>query len=80
MIEAIRLTVDNLEEVEKFCKGKLKGTLLPPEQQVIEFYNYLGVEDELEVGEYLVKTEIGFIKFRDNSFSKSFDRINWRVL
>lgn len=36
-VEARQLTVDNLDEIEAWCGGSIRGTKLPAEQRVIRF-------------------------------------------
>jgi hypothetical protein len=65
-LECVRLTEDNLEEVERFLKGNIKGTLLPPAAREIEYRRYDDREDRIEVGDWAVKSQLGFMHVSDD--------------
>lgn len=57
-IFAIKLTADNLEIVEKACKGSIKGIKLERKLRCIDFY----ADDEehrIEMGQYYVEFRNG---------------------
>jgi hypothetical protein len=54
VIEARQLTVDNLESVEEWCKGSIKGTALPREERVIDIYTLEG-EMRADIGDWVIK-------------------------
>ena len=66
------VTVDNIKQVESWCKGDIKGTALPVSQQVIE----VAGEDRAEIGDWVVEVVpnvFGVITARD--FSKYYMRV-----
>lgn len=50
---AIQLTVDNMEIVERFCNGRIRGIKLPIEDRIVQF-DTLDGEKEVNVGEWVV--------------------------
>lgn len=55
VVEAKQLTVDNLEELETWSGGSIKGIKLPKKDQVIEVWdNFTGCELRAGIGDYLV--------------------------
>ena len=57
-IFAVKLTVDNLELVERVCGGSIKGTMLPREKRGIDFY-YSNQEHRIEIGQWYVEIRTG---------------------
>lgn len=53
-VEAVQVTVANLEEVADWCKGSVHGTLLPEGQRIIEVHNAHGEELTASVGDWIV--------------------------
>jgi hypothetical protein len=57
--EARLVTINNLEEIARWCNGAVKGTKLPAEQRIIQWYEQNtidgGHELEVRVGCWLVK-------------------------
>lgn len=80
--EAMRLNVDNLEEVEAWCHGSIRGTLLPAKDRIIRVQSGQG-EIEAQVYEWIVKlTESHFIVLSDSSMRSLFhtEQKKWRPL
>lgn len=80
--EAMRLNVDNLEEVEAWCRGSIRGTLLPAKDRIIRVQSEQG-EIEANVGEWLVKlTESHFIVLSDSNMRSLFhtEQKKWRPM
>jgi len=54
-VEARQVTADNLEEIELWCLGSIKGTMLPREQRAIDIWcQYADSEFRAEVGDYIL--------------------------
>lgn len=54
-IEARQLTVDNMEELARWCNGSIKGTSLPPEDRIIQIQSHFhNGELDLEVGDWII--------------------------
>lgn len=73
LFESFQVTVENLEELEAWCQGSIKGTKLPRVDREIEIYSN---DSELRaaVGDYIVvnlATRI-FSVYSDENFQKSF--------
>lgn len=54
VIEAHQLTPDNIHWIELWCKGSIRGTRLPVEEQVVETHTLEG-EMRAEMGDYVIK-------------------------
>lgn len=54
VIEAQQLTVFNLEELEHWCKGSIKGLRLPANQRVIDIQTLEG-EMRAQIGDWIIK-------------------------
>ena len=54
VIEAQQLTAVNLEFVEAWCKGSIKGTVLPREERVIDIFTLEG-EMRADIGDWIIK-------------------------
>lgn len=53
-VDAVQVTVDNMEDVAFWCDGAIKGTKLPPEDREIEIWNkVLQQEQRAEVGDWI---------------------------
>lgn len=73
-LEAVRYTVENAEALERWCNGRLRGTLLPPEERSIQFDALDGHEYDCEVGDWIVKRPDGrFARFTDDEFHANFN-------
>ena len=54
VIEARQLTVFNLEELEAWCKGSIKGTRLPAKERIIHIETLEG-EMTANIGDWIIK-------------------------
>lgn len=54
VIEAQQLTVFNLEELEQWCGGSIKGLRLPANQRVIDIQTLEG-EMRAQIGDWIIK-------------------------
>lgn len=54
VIEAHQLTVDNMEFVEEWCGGSIKGIKLPVEDRCIDIQTLEG-EMRAGIGDYVIK-------------------------
>ena len=57
-VEAHQLTIDNLDYVEKWCGGQIKGIRLPLIDRIIAIHTEDG-EYQAAISDYIVKTENG---------------------
>lgn len=69
--EALRVTPENLEIVEAWCGGSIKGTRLPREQRCIDIQTYFG-EMSANVGDWIVKEDHYFLVYPDEMFTELF--------
>jgi len=68
LVEARQVTVGNLESVEAWCGGSMRGILLPRSQRIIEVNNQ-GIEQRAEVGDWVVKEANGTLNvYTDEAF------------
>jgi hypothetical protein len=77
-MEARLVTIDNLEEIERWVNGSIKGISLPREQRVIRWYdqNLEGGDMEARIGNYVVKFHLqGFAVYDHNYFWKYFQEV-----
>lgn len=75
LVDAIRVTEENLEEIAELCKGSVRGTRLPPKDRIIEFHNKLHDSTlHVNVGEWLMKgkDEGDFYPCKDEVFSQKY--------
>lgn len=54
VVEAYKLTVENMDKLEEWCHGSIRGTKLPARERVIKLWTYEG-EMIAELGDYIVK-------------------------
>lgn len=74
-IEARQLTPDNIKELEIWCKGSIKGIMLPREQQVIEIQTLEG-EMRADMGDYIIQGLKGeFYPCKPDIFAMKYERI-----
>lgn len=67
-VEGRQVTIGNLESIEVWCNGAIKGTRLPRSERVIEV-NHQGIEQRAEIGEWIVKEPNGvFNVYTDEAF------------
>lgn len=76
-IEAYKLTVENMSKLAEWCKGSVKGTSLPPEDRIVQFYSpyYPAGECDVEIGDYIVKEGDQFSVYNDHAFNKHFESL-----
>lgn len=76
-VEARRLTVGNLAEIESWCGGSIRGTRLLPEQRVLQYTTH-GVEYEASVGDWIVKAaNLGTVwHLSDRNFRATFQALD----
>ena len=54
-VEVRKVTEDNLEEVELWCMGSIKGTMLPRKDRVIDIWNtFLDTDQRAEMADYII--------------------------
>lgn len=59
-IEAIMISTETLEIAERWCNGSIKGTKLPRNERVVEFWcPYRETEMIAQQGDYIVKLANG---------------------
>ena len=59
-IDAYPVTVDNMQQLESFCNGSIKGTSLPPDERCIEVWDdRKDTEKRADVGDFLVQRDDG---------------------
>ncbi len=54
VMEAQRLTVDNLYDMERWCGGAIKGAKLPIQERVIDIQTF-GSEGRANIGDWIIK-------------------------
>lgn len=54
VIEAQRVTVNNLDQIASWCNGSVKGICLPLHEQVIDIQTLEG-EMRADVGDWIIK-------------------------
>lgn len=54
-VDAVQLTVDNMEEVERMCNGRIRGTKLPPKERIVQFDSIWEGEKEIKVDDWLIR-------------------------
>lgn len=65
-MDAVQYTVGNVEELAAWCHGAIRGTLLPPQERIIQFYNHEDGEQEASVGDWIMRRSNGtFIRHSD---------------
>jgi hypothetical protein len=78
VIEARQFTEDELHvqhDVAEWCNGKLRGTMLPAEQRVIQIYTLEG-EMEARVGDWIIKGVKGeFYPCKPDIFKMTYEEV-----
>ena len=75
VVEAIRLTTRNIEFVEGWCKGQIRGYKLPENERVVQIQTLEG-EVEAKIGDYVIKGIKGeFYPCRSGIFAQSYDLV-----
>jgi len=72
-IEAMQVTPENLEIVEVWSNGSIKGTKLPREQRCIDIQTYFG-EQSANVGDWIIKESPYFLVYPEKLFNKLFTK------
>lgn len=73
VIEARKLTTSNLEQVESWCQGSIRGVNLPPSERVIEIQTLEG-DMRASVGDYVIKGVNGeFYPCKPDIFAKTYE-------
>lgn len=76
VIEARLLTVDNLESVEAWCHGAVKGIGLPREERIIHIQTLEG-EMTANLGDWIIKGIKGeFYPCRADIFAATYDAVD----
>lgn len=72
---AILLTEENLEAVEQWSGGAIKGTKLVRSARVIDVYDsYLG-ETRASIGDYVVATQFGAVAMPAELFNRTYEEV-----
>ena len=74
IFEIVKLTENNLEEVEIWTNGSIKGAYLSRDQRVIDIQNSKG-ELRVEIGDIILKIGNDFIVIQENVFKTIFEEI-----
>lgn len=75
VVEAVRVTEANIEWVEKWCRGSIKGILLPKIEQVIDIQTLEG-EMRANIGDVIIKGIQGeFYPCRFDIFLASYEEV-----
>lgn len=78
VIEARRFEANEIHEqfaLAEWCNGKLRGTMLPPEQRLIEIYTLEG-EMDARVGDWIIKGVKGeFYPCKPDIFEVTYEEI-----
>jgi hypothetical protein len=73
VVEARNLTVHNIVDLERWCGGSIKGTKLPPEQQVIDIHTLEG-EMRANMGDWIIRGVNGeFYPCKPDIFAKTYE-------
>lgn len=75
IIEAFQLTEKNLESLEAWCGGSIKGILLPKTEQVIDIQTLEG-EMRASIGDYIIKGIKGeFYPCKPDIFEQTYEAV-----
>lgn len=75
VIEAQRVTVNNLEQIATWCRGSVKGIALPLHDQVIDIQTLEG-EMRADVGDWIIKGVKGeFYPCKPDIFELTYDKV-----
>lgn len=66
---------NNLEDIANWCNGKIRGTALPRQDQIVQFDDYNGIEQDAHIGDWVVQFEKtrSFAIFPDSTFLRLFN-------
>mgnify|MGYP000443659081 CR=1 FL=1 len=66
VMDAVRHTVENSQQLAVWCGGGVRGIKLPPEERTVQFYNQEAGEQDASVGDWIVRRSNGtFIRHSD---------------
>ncbi len=75
VIDAEQLSEDNLEVLEQWCRGSIKGIAMPRSKRAIDIQTYEG-EMRAEIGDWIIKGVEGeFYPCRDSIFKATYDEV-----
>ena len=75
IIEAHQLTVFNLEELEQWCGGSIKGLRLPAKERVIRIQTLEG-EMEAKIGDWIIRGVKGeFYPCKPDIFEATYEKV-----
>ena len=75
VIEAFHLTEDNIEALERWCGGSIKGTLLPRLERVIDIQTLEG-EMRANIGDWVIKGIKGeFYPCKPDIFKETYEEV-----
>jgi len=75
VIEAEQLTVDNIERLESWCNGSIKGIKLPIEERIIHIQTLEG-EMTANIGDYIIRGVKGeFYPCKPDIFKVTYETI-----
>ena len=75
VIEAERLSVENIERLESWCNGSIKGISLPRHKQVIDIQTLEG-EMRAYIGDWIIKGIAGeFYPRQPDIFKQTYEEV-----
>lgn len=80
VIEAEKLSVTNIDRLEEWCRGSIKGTKLPKDMQVIDIQTNEG-EMRASMGDWIIKEPFSsksgrlFYPCKPDIFEKTYEEI-----
>jgi hypothetical protein len=75
VVEAHQLSVENMEFIEEWCRGSIKGILLPIEQRCIDIQTLEG-EMRADIGDYIIKGIKGeFYPCKPDIFVETYEEV-----
>lgn len=81
-VMAMQVTVDNIQEVELWCSGSIRGMLLPVEQRIVQLQSTVsGHEEDASIGNWIVRVghlnnRMLYIVCTDEVFKRVFSRFD----
>lgn len=76
VIEAHKLTIDNMDFVENWCGGSIKGISLPIEERCIDIQTLEG-EMSAKIDDYVIKGVKGeFYPCKPDIFEATYEKVN----
>ena len=74
-LEAFQLREDNIEQLEKWCNGSIKGTKLHVSERCIDIQTDSG-EQRAEMGDWIIKGPSDFYPCRPDVFEVLYETAN----